>query len=119
MINLLKISLLERVGEPIEGKADFIAKASATLKFKELFEKTPNVEEDLLLQNVSDIILNDLTEKSKDYFNAIGVWITAEDKVYENSIDLTAFENMKEYGGEEVVPIFEFIKMTITPDAVG
>jgi hypothetical protein len=118
-IDLLKISLLEKVGEPKDGKADFISKASATLKFKELSEKVSDVEEEVLLQNASNIILNDLTKETKKYFDSIGIWITIGDKTYENSIDLSAFENMKEYGDKEIVPIYEFIKMTLEPNEIG
>jgi hypothetical protein len=118
-IKQIKISLMEKQGDadPSTGKGDYILRASATFLFNEYVQKTfPKAgEEDReqILKEGSQLIYQDLLEKSKDKFDSVGVWLTIGNKIYENSITISAIEGIQQYGEKGIVPIFELIKMSI------
>ena len=119
-IKLLRISLMEKKGEIKDeaGKADYIVKSSANFQFNEYVEKTyPEADEEdreQILKEASQLIYEDLLSKSKeDEFNSVGIWLTVGDQVLENAIDTAVLGGIKEYGQTGIVPIFEFIKMTL------
>jgi translation initiation factor IF-3 len=118
-IKQIKISLMESNGEvdPSTGKSDYILKTSATFQFNEYVEKTyPEIDEEgreQILKEASQLIYQDLLEKTKNKFDSVGVWLTIGDKVYETSITLSVMEGIQQYGEKGIVPIFELVKMTI------
>ncbi len=118
-IKQIKISLMESQGEvdPSTGKSDYIMKTSASFQFNEYVEKTcPEIDEEgreQILKEGSQLIYQDLLEKTKDKFDSVGVWLTIGDLIYENSISLAAMEGIQEHGEKGIVPIYELIKMII------
>jgi len=118
-IKEIKISLMESKGEvdPSTGKADYIMRTSASFQFNEYVEKTyPEADEEdrlQILKEGSNLIYRDLIDKTKEKFDSVGVWLTIGDKVYENSIAISAMEGIQEYGEKGIVPIFELIKMSL------
>lgn len=118
-IQQLKISLMEKKGD-VKGdkeKADYIIKGSATLQFNEYVKTTfPEINEEdreSILMQASQLMFQDLQEKTKDVFDSVGIWLTIADQVYENSISLSVMEGIQQYGEKGIVPIYELIKMTI------
>lgn len=121
-IDQLRISLMEKDGEfkTEEGelKSSCIVKSTAVFRFNEYVSSTfPGASEEeveLILSGVSDKILHDLLEKSEHLeFNQVGIWLTINGEVLENSIDLSALNSIEEYGVEDTVAIYELIKMTL------
>ena len=118
-IQQLKISLMEKKGDVKGGqeKADYIIKGSATLQFNEYVKTTfPEINEEdreSILMQASQLMFQDLQEKTKDVFDSVGIWLTIADQVYENSIALSVMEGIQQYGEKGIVPIYELIKMTI------
>ena len=118
-IKQIKISLMEARGEidSSTGKSDYIMKTSATFLFNEYAEKTyPEADEEdrlQILKEASQLIYRDLIEKTKDKFDSVGVWLTVEEKIYENSISIAVMEGIQEHGIKGIVPIFELVKMTL------
>jgi hypothetical protein len=118
-IKELKISLMEKRGEidPSTGKSDYIMKTSATFKFNEYVEKTyPEADEEdreQILKEASQLIYQDLLEKTNDKFDSVGVWIDVENQIFENSIDIAVMEGVKQYGEAGIVPIYELLKMSL------
>jgi hypothetical protein len=118
-IDTLKIGLLEKKSEiNKKGKTHYILKSSASFQFNNyinnLEDPITDEEEEEVLSKISETIFNDLLEKTKDEFNSVGIWIESESGKIENSIELSVFEGIKKFGNPGIVPIFEFIKMTIT-----
>lgn len=118
-IQQLKISLMEKKGD-VKGdkeKADYIIKGSATLQFNEYVKTTfPEINEEdreSILMQASQLMFQDLQEKTKDVFDSVGIWLTIADQAYENSIALSVMEGIQQYGEKGIVPIYELIKMTI------
>ena len=121
-IELLRISLLDKEGEfkTEEGelKSSCTVKSTAVFRFNEYVSSTfpgaTEEERETILSGVSDKILHDLIEKSEHLeYNHIGIWLTVNEEVIENSMDLSALQAIEEYGVEGTVGIYEFIKMTL------
>jgi hypothetical protein len=118
-IKQIKIAFMESLGgiNPSTGKSEYIIKTSASFKFNEYIEKTYTEadEEDRLqiIKEGSQLIYLDLLEKTKEKFDSVGIWITIGDQIYENSITISAMEGIQQYGGDDIVPIFELIKMSM------
>jgi acetate kinase len=116
-IKQIKISLMETRGEvdPSTGKNDYIIKTSGSFQFNAYVEKTEANEKDRLqiLKEASQLIYQDLIEKTKDEFDSVGVWLTVGEKDYENSMTISALEGIQQYGEKGIIPIFELIKMSI------
>lgn len=110
---------MEKKGDVKGGqeKADYIIKGSATLQFNEYVKTTfPEINEEdreSILMQASQLMFQDLQEKTKDVFDSVGIWLTIADQVYENSIALSVMEGIQQYGEKGIVPIYELIKMTI------
>jgi acetate kinase len=119
-INEIKISLMESQGamDPSTGKSDYIMKTSATFKFNEYVEKTyPEADEEdreEILKQISALVFQDIVLKTKDKFDSVGIWVTVGDQVFDNSIDSAVLSGIKEHGEKDIVPIYEFIKMTLS-----
>ena len=62
-------------------------------------------------------IYGDLISESKDKLDTVGIWITFDDdSVIENSMDISILDSIGEYGENGIIPILEFVKMTLQPD---
>ena len=111
---------MEKLGEKNEeaNQAEYIIKCSATLKFNEFIElKFPGMKEEdkvNILCQVSRDMYEDLLEKSiSDVVDSVGVWIKSGKIIHENSISLSDLEAIQQHGEEGIIPIYEFIKMTL------
>jgi hypothetical protein len=121
-IDLLRISLLEKDGEiktdEGEVKSTCVCKSTAVFRFNEYVETTfpgaNDEEREAILSGVSDKILHDLMEQTSAEYNHVGIWLTISGVVIENSIDLPGLKAIEEFAPDtEIVPIYEFIKMTL------
>jgi len=120
-IKEIKVSLLEKeenfnIDE--SNKGNYIARASESI-FPELFlEKKKIVLNDIEYKNFAEDITNqmfeDLSNKTKEQkIDSVGIWFTFEnEKIIENSIDLTILNSMAEHHND-IEPIKEFVKMTL------
>ena len=104
----------------IKGKNEYTIKSSATLKFNEYLDKSfPGLDNEggeQILKEVSNIMFLDLLNTAREsqvYYDSVGIWLTIGDTVLENSISLSVLDGIKEYSTGDVVPIYEFIKMTL------
>jgi len=106
-----------------EGKSNFIIRNTAMLEVERYIVKKKlslNEEEyDDFVLNSSKLIYDALVEKKGKYsVDTIGIWIKfADGKEVENSIELSVLEDLQKYGMEDVVPVFEFIKMTVQDES--
>ncbi|MDD5649297.1 MAG: hypothetical protein PHF86_02585 [Candidatus Nanoarchaeia archaeon] len=117
MIDIIQIALLEKAGELDKGKTEYIQKISGSFNFRK-YLKDENIDkksQEKILSEISQQIFNDLRNRvgETNFYDAVGIWITIGDKVLENSLDLSVLENIQQFGEPGIVPIFEFIKMTL------
>jgi hypothetical protein len=121
MIDIIQIALLEKAGELDKGKTEYIQKISGSFNFRKYLKeylKDENIDkksQEKILSEISQQIFNDLCNRvgETNFYDAVGIWITIGDKVLENSLDLSVLENIQQFGEPGIVPIFEFIKLTI------
>ena len=124
-IDKLVISLLKKIEEKSkieenkEIRYSFLKKSTAVFRFNEYIDSTfhgaTEEERESILSGVSDKILNDLIEQSTNLeYDYVGIWLTIGDDIIENSMDLSALEAIGKYGAEDIVPIYELIKMSLT-----
>ena len=121
-IDKLRISLMEKTGEEKqedgEIKSSCTVKATAVFRFNEYVSSTfpgaSEEERETILSGVSDKILHDLIEQSEHLeYDYVGIWLTINDEVFENSMDISALDAIQKYGQKDIIPIYEFIKMSI------
>ena len=122
MIDVIQIALLEKVSElNKEGKTEYIQKISGSFNLKKYYKeylKEENLnkeDQEKILSEFSQKIFKDLCNKvvEKNFYDAVGIWITIGDKVLDNSLDLSVLENIQQFGEPGIIPIFEIIKMTL------
>lgn len=94
-----------------ESKAGYVKKVSATFNIPEGFlgEDPENMIAVICASMYIDVS-NKINEKEVD---SLGIWVTYDGKVYENSIKLKTLDDIVIYSPEQINPTFEFLKMTI------
>lgn len=109
----IKISLMETNSsiDSSTGKSDYTIKGSANFKFDDEIKKLLNNEE---LAKLLNMIYEDLRSSiTREEVTSVGMWVDYDNLVYENSIKIETLNDMEEFGAEDIVPIYEFYKMTI------
>ena len=123
-IDELKISLMERdlqnKNEEEKHKKAFIIRSSASFDVKDyvtnhIKEKIGDDDYENFISTTSRLIYDELLSKTshKEVVDTVGVWVSIDSSVYENSMDLDTLDKMEKYGAEDLNAIFELIKMTI------
>lgn len=98
---------------PLEGKAEYTVKGSATFNITpEFYVALQKEEEKNLTEGLVAAMYEELLQKI-DEVDTVGVWIDYDEKIYENAIKIDTLGDMKTYGPEDIVPIYEFFKLTI------
>ena len=113
----VKMSLMETKGDINEetNKADYLAKGSAKFDITPEFYKA--LEEDQekdLTKGLITAMYEELLQSIEEDVDTVGIWIEYDDKLFENAIKIDTLGDMKKFGAEDVVPIYEFFKLTIT-----
>jgi len=123
-----KVSLMEKDKDfsvNKEGKGNYIVRSSGRFLPNEYFKKWGvNIKEDFdqeeynfFIGNAITTIYGDLIAESKNKLDSVGIWITFDDEsVVENSMDISILDSIREYGQEGIIPILEFVKMTLQSD---
>ncbi len=115
----------------VEGQESFIVRSSGTFNPKLYWEKnyrdqTPSEEMnkelfDNFLSSSLDLIFRELIEvtKSKYPVEYVGVWVKGDDGTeMDNSMELKTFDEITEYSQDDnIVPIYEFYKMTLAKNS--
>ncbi len=118
MIKSITLSLLERdtTSQLVKaGEEPFIRRASAIIDIEKFLENPQDIfkNEHEFIQSSIGIFFDELQKNNDGSSTHVGIWIEKEDDVYTNSMKISLLEKMKEYGTEDLDPIFEFYKMTI------
>lgn len=112
----VKMSLMESKGDINEStnKADYILKGSAKFDISpEFYEALKEEEEDDLTKGLISAMYEELLQKI-DGVDTVGLWIEYNGTIFENAIKIDTLSDIKEYSvDEDVIPIYEFFKLTI------
>lgn len=128
MIKEIKISLMESITPMAEneqkGQGEYVVRSSAKYNPTEYFEDNyRDISEneskndylfEKFISSSLDLIHQDLISQTKHPIDSVGIWIRHDDKIMENAIKIDILNDMKKYGEDDVVPIYEFYKMTIS-----
>lgn len=97
------------------GKSDYLLKCSGEFHLpNDFFNELLKEEKDLLLSNLVEAIYNDLHVQNPNIeVDTVGLWIKYNKKEYENSIKISTLNDIKEWGDKDIVPIYEFFKLTL------
>jgi len=122
----IKISLMESIKVPdLEkgGKGEYIVRSSAKYNPQEYFKnnyRDLTSDEDLngelfekFLASSMDLVFQELKDKTKQQVDSVGIWIQKGPEILENSMNLEFLEAMNQYGNDDIIPIYEFYKMTL------
>ena len=112
----IKLSLMEKETDSNENNKNcFIIRTSGILEVdKFLKNKKINDYNDFIFQSTS-MIYDNLKKNTKNVVDSLGLWIIfSDDSILENSIDIDILNKMKKYGDDNVDPIHEFVKMTLS-----
>jgi len=111
----LKMSLMIAGSEVNEKscKADYEVKVSGDFKIAAGFYSglSENEQEDLT-EGIVTSMYEELTKHIKDE-DTVGIWLTVDGEVYENSLKIETLTDMESYSDEDVNSIYEFFKMTL------
>lgn len=114
-IEKLQISLMNKVSDVLDKsetpKANYEKKITANLLLSKIQLKDENELNQLIY-----LTLEDLFKRQKEDVDSVGMWITYDEKIYENSMSLSVLNEIKEYSSEDINPYFELFKMTIPID---
>ena len=120
-----KISLMEKdtnfsIDE--KSKGNYIIRTTGTFEPEKYIMEwafAQDMDQDQYLEFVNNAVLmiyDNLIENTKTSFDTVGLWITFDDgHTIDNAMDVDVMITMGEYGGEGVIPILEFAKMTLAP----
>ena len=122
-----KLALMEKdkdfvIGE--QGEGNYIIRSSGSFEPEDYLKSiltgefedyVPNDEEyNTLIETAVRTVYETLTEQSERMYDTLGIWFTFEDgTVLDNAMDLAVLETMEELGGDDIVPVIEFAKMTL------
>lgn len=106
-----------------KGKGNYIIRTSGTFEPEKYLAANPPAldltleEYRAFIEHAITMIYGSLiTENKGNEFHTVGVWLTFDDgETIDNAMDISVLESMAELGGKEVIPIFEFAKMTLDP----
>ena len=118
MIKSITLSLLEKdtTSQLVRtGEEPFIRRASAIVDVEKFLDHPQDIfkNEHEFIQSSIGIFFDELQKSNDGSSTHVGIWIEKDDDVYTNSIKISILEKMKEYGSEDLDPIFEFYEMTI------
>lgn len=111
----VKMSLMEARGDINEetNKVDYLVKGSAKFDITpEFYEALQKDQEKDLTQGLIAAMYEELLEKIDDV-DTVGLWVDYDEHIYENAIKIDTLADMKRYAVEEIIPIYEFFKITI------
>jgi len=111
-IKEIRISLMEKdvIPSEEEDKENFIIRSTGRLNDPAKITEAHGIEIGDILSDIYDSLLHE----SKGTFHSIGMWVTFENgDELDNSIKLSVFEDIKNYGVKGVDPMKEFFKMTL------
>lgn len=115
-IKSIKMSLMETKSGINEStnKADYLVKGSAKFGIKkEFFANLNQGEEDELTSGLLEAMYEELLNKINDV-DTVGLWVEYDGKILENAMKINALEDMKKFGADDVSPIHELFKMTLS-----
>jgi len=120
-VESIKLSLMKKESDINNiGEAEYTPFISATFKMpQEYLDESPG---DLngkygkeYLKSLLHAIFEDLTSKNTQYdVDSLGIWIKTSERLIENAIALQTLTDIKEYSKEDVDPLYEFFKMTLS-----
>jgi hypothetical protein len=119
----IQLSLMKRNTEiNDESKAEYIKYISATFVMPQEYldespaEVNPKYGKDYITA-LLNAILADLISKSPEAdADSLGMWIKTSEHKLENAIALQTLQDIREYGKDDVDPLYEFFRMTLTAE---
>ena len=111
----VKMSLMETKGGINEStnKADYLIKGSAKFDITpEFYEALEKEQERDLTEGLLAAMYEELIQKIEGV-DTVGLWIDYDGMIFENAIKIDTLGDMKKYSPEEIIPIYEFFKLTL------
>ena len=115
-IESIKLSLMKKESDiDKDNRAVYESYASCTFNipvnfFGDLYNSSP---ENLCASLLEALYIDITNQVMHDDRNYLGMWVDYDGNVYENAIEMKTLDNIKEYGDENVNPLYEFFKMTV------
>ena len=111
-INSITLSLLKKETDVHwDSSAEFTKLKTAKFIIPDDFTKTKSMLSLLVSKIYEDILIDAPVEA--DY---LGIWLTSNDSVIENSISLSTLNSIQEYSLKHNNPIVDFFNMTIVKE---
>lgn len=112
------MSLMEMksdINESNNNKADYIVKGSAKFNITaDFYANLLKDEKDELTSGLLQAMYEELLGKIDDV-DTVGIWLDYDEMVLENAMKISALDDMKKFGTDGIVPIYELFKMTLVP----
>lgn len=108
-IKSISFSLMKKETDMDKGRAEYTKKLTAKFVLPSDFPKKEEMFESLV-KNMYD----DLVVKIPEDVDSLGLWIECESTIFENAITLNTLIDIQQYSKQNVNPIFEFFKLTLT-----
>lgn len=121
-IKELSISLLEETEnfhDSSTNKSEFIKRATGSINIEDAekiyTKKGDKIERKNFINTISQLIYNELMEKTKNHYkiDAVGIWLKFHDEsIIDNSLSLDTIKSIEKYD-ESINGIYELIKMSL------
>ena len=120
-VKTIKLALMKEGDWTDEDRMDFDLRYSGLLDVKQILEQQiGNVNEsnyDEFIPEILKLIFEELVEsasKENADVDSCGIWIDYGDDTDGNSIKLSVLRDIESYGTDNVNPVYEFYKMTLS-----
>lgn len=119
-VKLIKIALMNEL-DVRDEQSDFELKYTANLNIEKILSKPElgitldNYDNTMpqMLELIFEELSNSVIKDNAD-IDTLGMWLTYEDKIVDNSIKLSILNDIQKYGDDDINSIYEFYKMTET-----
>lgn len=115
----IKMSLMESTNDINENnKGEYLIKGTSNFKIPSDFYKEIEISEEELTSSLLESIYEELINNINNVdivvdVDTVGIWIEYDGEILENAMKISTLEDIKEFGSDEIVPIYELFKLTI------
>lgn len=112
----IQMSMMKMSGDiNKKSKAHYVKKRTAKFTVPtDFFTTLSEQETEELISGLVNGIYEDLQKEiSYNEADSVGIWIDYDGKMYENAMKFNVLNEMKQFGNDDVDPVYELFKMTL------